>query len=224
MEPQPLLAIACMEIAAQGHLRTRAVLRLRPFYSTSELVNFYRNQVLSFLEVFTAAIHHANDFFLASVDRVQSAFLDELGLTEEIALLEFHLAPLGARRDIAILGLLHKIALGLAPASLCNMFPSGDASFPRNLRGLGSRHTKQLRDPIDGCQSRAMTRSAFGRIYVYNQLPQDLVDATDVKPFQKRLQRGLIKACRAGVPTWRRFLYDGYTVLSVSCFRAYFDA
>ena len=76
---------ACMEIAAQGHSRVRTILRLRPYYSTAQVVGFYRNQVLSYLEVFTAAVHHANEYFLNSIDQVQAMFLEELGVTEEEA-------------------------------------------------------------------------------------------------------------------------------------------
>ena len=104
---------ACSEIAAQGHHRSRTILRLRPYYGTARLLSFYRSQVLSCIEVYTPAIHHANPFFLGSVDRVQTRFLEELDIAEDVALLEFHLAPLSARRDIAILGLLHKMALRL---------------------------------------------------------------------------------------------------------------
>ena len=210
---------ACMELSAQGHLRTRTILRLRPYYCTGQLVSFYRNQVLSYIEVYTAAIHHANDFFLNSVDRVQSMFLEELGLSEEAALLEFHFAPLGARRDIAILGLLHKIALGKAPTSLRNLLPLGPARFPRNLRAPSARHANQLQDPIDGGQSAAVSRSAFGKVDVYNLLPKVVAEQPRVKLFQNRLQAGLKKACRAGVPAWHRFLSEGPRRLSADSFQ-----
>ena len=81
--------------------------------------------MLSYLEVFTAAVHHANEFFLNSIDQVQRTFLAELGLSVDEALLHFHLAPLAARRDIAMLGLLHKVALRSAPEPLLDMFPLG---------------------------------------------------------------------------------------------------
>ena len=115
---------ACSEIAAQGHHRACTVLRLRPYYGTEQVISFYRSQVLSYIEVYTTAIHHANDFFLNMVDRVQTAFLDEMCLTEEEALLNFHMAPLGARRDIAILGILHRSAIEEGPPAL-RQFPGG---------------------------------------------------------------------------------------------------
>ena len=52
------------------------------------------------------------------IDRVQRRFLRELNFSEVAALNEFRLAPLEARRDMAMLGALHKIKLGIAPAYL----------------------------------------------------------------------------------------------------------
>ena len=210
---------ACMEIAAQGHCRARTILRLRPYYSTAQLLSFYRSQVLSYIEVFTAAVHHANHFFLSSIDRVQGMFLQELGITEETALFDFHLAPLAARRDIAMLGFLHKIALRQAPPSLLDVFPLGCSRSPRSLRGNGARHANQLLDPIDGCQSAAMERSAFGKIYVYNLLPKAVAEQSSTKTFQRMLQQGLKSACRAGVLNWPRFLSDGVRNLSAEAFQ-----
>ena len=52
------------------------------------------------------------------VDRVQRILLRELGISEVDALLNFRLAPLPSRRDMAMLGVLHKVTLGLAPPQL----------------------------------------------------------------------------------------------------------
>ena len=56
------------------------------------------------------------------LDRVQKRFLREVGLTEEEALCDYHLAPLKCRRDIAVLGLIHRTVLGLGPAHFRNWF------------------------------------------------------------------------------------------------------
>ena len=52
---------------------------------------------------------------------VQRRFLAEVGVNETTALLEFSLAPLAMRRDIAMLGVLHRAALGQCPPHLREM-------------------------------------------------------------------------------------------------------
>ena len=107
--------LACYEIAAEAGWRVRAILRCRPFYDCVSLLALYKAQVLSYIEFRTAAIYHAPDFFLHAVDKVQDNFLNEIGLTPETALLQYNLSPLRTRRDIAMLGLIFRVAKGLAP-------------------------------------------------------------------------------------------------------------
>ena len=58
---------------------------------------------------------------------MQRSFIQELGLTEEDAFLKLNQAPLELKRDIAALGLLHKIQLGEA-------HPDFDALFPKAVQ------------------------------------------------------------------------------------------
>ena len=51
-------------------------------------------------------IYHAPRAVLARVDAIQTRFLRDAGMSELAALMEFNLAPLGLRRDIAMLVLL----------------------------------------------------------------------------------------------------------------------
>ena len=48
-------------------------------------------------------------------DAVQSGFLKDTAVSEVIALVKFHLAPLSTRRDVAMLGLIYRTALGKRP-------------------------------------------------------------------------------------------------------------
>ena len=133
------------------------------------------------------------------VDRVQTRFLEELSISPETALLEFKLAPLCARRDMAMLGLIHRVVLGEAPAQFEKFIRRATHQvFPRDARGSELRHEKQLWDPIDGTETAMMRRSLFGRIYTYNLLPAIVVNANSVKRFQRQLQNGLRINCRSG--------------------------
>ena len=217
------MATACLEIAAQGHSRTRSLLRLQAFYSKSKMIMFCKAQVLSYIEMWTPAVRHANEYWLSAIDGVQLAFLNELDIGQDVGLTEFNLAPLASRRDMAMLGMIHKIVLGLAPVSLAALFQSDRGGrFPRSLRAQHSRHSRQVRDPIDGTQHRMLERSAFGLAYAYNLLPEHVVQCSSVSSFQTLLQRGLVNYCRAGCASWAMLYRSGIKSLSTANFQALF--
>ena len=78
--------------------------------------------MLCLLEQSAVAIYHAAQTHLESLNALQRNFVSELGLSEAEAFLEHKLAPLALRRDIAALGLLHKIQLGEAPPDFNGLF------------------------------------------------------------------------------------------------------
>ena len=49
-------------------------------------------------------------------------FLRDIGIDEITALVTFHLAPLATRRDIAMLGLIHRTILGKGPSQFNAFF------------------------------------------------------------------------------------------------------
>ena len=118
------------------------------------------------VEFATLAVYHSPRFFLAQIDRVQSRLLDSLGMSSAQALREHRLAPLNGRRDMAMLGLLHRVVIGTAPMHSNRFFyPQRDMHFPRGLRSGGLHHTRQMHDPIAGSSLAIMSRSIFGLIY-----------------------------------------------------------
>ena len=90
----------------------RTLLNTRRYYSVASVIRLYKIHILSYIESGTPAIFHAARTHLDLIDRVQLSFLNELGVSVEEALLHFNLAPLHARRCIAILGLMHRTVLG----------------------------------------------------------------------------------------------------------------
>ena len=107
---------AINEISAKARARVVALLRGRCFFATRALARMYKMQVLSFIEAATPAMYHAPAFFLLRLDAVQDKFLLEHDVDPRRALLEFKLAPLSSRRDIAMLGLTHRTVLGKGPS------------------------------------------------------------------------------------------------------------
>eukprot|EP00969_Alexandrium_andersonii_P059879 2637446-Alexandrium_andersonii.AAC.1 len=59
---------------------------------------------------------------LTPIDTVQDRFLRSLGITSTEALFCFRLAPLSTRRDMAILGMVHRTVLGKGPPEFAHFF------------------------------------------------------------------------------------------------------
>jgi hypothetical protein len=121
--------------------------------------------VLSYIEPGTPAFYHAAPSLLNELDRVQSRLLRELGLSELDALARYKLAPLSSRRDMAMLGLLHRVVLGEAPQQLADLFPFSEPSN-RISRLAVHRHDHQFVERQR--RTDLLKRSLFGLVSVYN--------------------------------------------------------
>ena len=86
----------------------------------SGLFRLFKAHVLSYIERSTPAISHCCPSILRLLDNVQIYFLDAVQTSLKDALLHFNLAPLSSRRHMAMLGLIHKSQLGIAPDCLSN--------------------------------------------------------------------------------------------------------
>ena len=130
------------------------------------MVNLYKSKVGSYIESKTAAIYHASQILLARIDSVQTNFLRQIGLTELDALCNYRLAPLGCRRDMAILGLIHRTVLGQGPARFGEYYKLAPAQNHPEGRETLRRHNRQLITFLE-----LLANSALGSIDVYNLLP-----------------------------------------------------
>ena len=197
---------AARNIATEAGWRLQRLLKARRFFTIPELVRLYKAQILSYIESSTPGIYHAATSVLSCVDRVQGRFLREIGLNELQALTDWKLAPLCSRRDMAMLGALHKLNLGRAPQQLCDLFPLVGA--PREishlplLRRLRRLHNRQLFTHCKHDSTEVMKGSVFGLVHCYNALPQSVVDLPSVKLFQRSLQQALLSFARSGAEDW----------------------
>ena len=117
-------------------------------------------------------------------------FLKDVGVDAVTALIEFRLAPLCVRRDIAMLGMIHRTILGKGPEHFKEF-------FQRDSQG-----NEYLRDPRHASKSPLIKRSALGLVAVYNMLPPSAVAIKSVSAFQKRLQEFVMTYAAAGHPQW----------------------
>ena len=161
---------------------------------------------------------------LDTVDRVQRRFLRELDFSEEAALQHYKLAPLNARRDMAMLGALHKVNLGSAPAQLRLLFPCLGApppapqGWPARLRRLRPLHHLQLHTPATPYSTDVFLRSLFGVAHLYNRLPEHVVATTSVKAFQRKLQQALLRWAELGATDWQCLYSTGWKRLPLPRF------
>ena len=167
----------------------------------------YKSRLLGYVEYRTSALYHATDSTLLPLDKVQDRFLRALDCTELDALMHFNLAPLAARRDIAMLGIVHRAVLGKGPEHFRRFFkPAHRGPLTVLTRGAARRHEKQLDDPRKGNFPELLRRSALGLVAVYNLLPAEVVAERTVPDFQKQLQLLLKKRATANCEDWAQTL------------------
>ena len=145
-------------------------------------------------------MYHATATVLQPLDKLQDRILRQTGVTQLEALEEFNLAPLATRRDMAMLGLLHRAALKKGPEQLQELFPLQDTTGVHNTRLEGRRrqHGRQLKDRRGSTHLNAVRRSAFGLVSVYNLLPRTVVQHETVKAFQQSLAELLKERATVG--------------------------
>ena len=130
---------------------------------------------------------HASSTALSVLDSVQVRFLRVLGVTEESALIDHSLAPLSIRRDIAILGLIHRSVIGQGPPMFARVFRLSPPSSSAPLRSSRSRssplYSRQFRDPCNASAPDYVLRSPLGGVRLYNILPEAIARQPIVHAF-----------------------------------------
>ena len=167
-----------------------------------------------YIESYTPAIYHASKSVIGHIDHIQDRLLRRIGFSNINALSSFSLVPLATRRDIAMLGVLHKVSHGIAPEPICKLFPKGPVVAPLqypfwigfHLNRLS--HSRQLLSPCIPLSSDRFQRSIFGLVPLFNVLPGWLFDIPLTKQFQSVLQKGLLRFSDRSSENWPR-LYRG---------------
>ena len=194
-----LIGDAINKCVRQCTWKLQSILRAKRYYTIVEQISLYKAHILSYIEYRTPAIAHASATTLAPLDAIQNRLLRELDISAEEALIRFRLAPLHARRDIAMLGVIHRAARGQGPAQLRSLFP---LRYRQNF----DEHPFQIEDISADCNQDYMKRTTFGYIAIYNNLPTRIVMSKNVKDFQKSLQKLLMDRISAGDVEWQNFL------------------
>ena len=193
---------AVLKLSEVANWKVRTILRTKRYYNRDESMNLYKSHVLEFIEYRTAAIYHCAENLLQQIDLVQKRVCKAMEISTEDALNDCKLAPLTARRDIAMLGLIHRAIIGVGPEHFRQYF----RRIPNPARPSGRenirRHNKQLQSHRNGKFLQLLSNSVLGLVDIYNLLPQYVVDATTVKLFQHRLQELMKVTISKGVGKW----------------------
>ena len=200
------MAAAVHELIGECHWKIRSLLRLSRYHTQSEMVQLYKSQVLSFVEYRAPGIYNACDSTLQKLNAVQDHYLKEIGIDARTALFDYKLAPLPTRRDIAMLGLIHRTVLGKGPEHFATFFfPATAATHRFRTRRASRVHSRQIQEHLSGRFLDVVKRSCLGLASVYNILPAEIVSANSLKCFQGRLQ-DLVKDQTERHCDWPRLL------------------
>jgi len=174
------------------------MLRLRGKYSLADMLMQYKTHIWGHSEFQNGCIMHASATSLPRLDSMQRRYLHELSITEESAFIEYNFAPPCLRRDVGILGLIHKRVLGLAHPAYEEMLPWAGPEWYRPP--CMPKHSKQLDGKLHQVIFRhgMYNRSIFGMVHVYNRLSQRLVDCDNLKLFQRELTAIAKTQCERG--------------------------
>ena len=181
--------------------KIKAILRTRGYHSVSDLIMQFKTHIWGLMEANMGGIFHATSTRLDKIDREQDRFLRELGISAEYAFEEYKFAPPKLRRNIGILGLLHKRVLGLCHPSFERLLPWYSSRFEPSR---GHAHNKTLYGhncEVSHCQG-LFSRSIFAMVDIYNQLPQHAVDCSSVSDFQSYLNQVALTRCKQGDVKW----------------------
>ena len=199
-------------LTRRARWKLKTLLRSRRYFDTEHLMQQYKSHILPYLEFATPAVFHATATTLEKLDKVQSTFLKEVGLTELEALEKYNLAPLSVRRDVALLGVVHRTVLGEGPPQFRRWFYPAEPtrhSYWTRRQVIKTKHGKQLHDYLDSSQTALLRRSPLGLPRVYNELPAEAVACKTVKTFQRVLQQLVLKEGLAGKEEWHKLLKVG---------------
>ena len=104
---------AVEKILSQIKPKIRAILRTKKYYDNKTLISQFKTHIWGVMECHSGGLFHSSDSVLKKLDQVHFQFLHELEMNASEAFTDFNFAPPMLRRNIGVLGLLHKRVLGL---------------------------------------------------------------------------------------------------------------
>ena len=202
IDPKLKIDVAIEAIRNKAMPRLQAIIAAVKELGQKAATQLYKSQVRSVLECFTPAIYHAEKGFLNRIDDVQNKFFAFLQITQEESILNYNMAPLPMRRDMAMLGLLFRIARKEAPTPFQKLFrkvgkPTEEEK--QNMFWEIVQQTSHTMTRIIGSHELTLdenykitnnreTKSLWGLVRVFNCIPIGIIEReTKVQRFQTKL-------------------------------------
>ena len=114
---------AVQDILDRTRPKVKSLLRTRGMYNHTQMLDQYKTHVWNLIEYHNGVLQHACASQLQRIDSMQRGYVQELHLTEASAFIHYNFAPPSLRRDIGLLGFLHKRILGLCHEAIVAFFP-----------------------------------------------------------------------------------------------------
>ena len=134
-------------VVTRARPKIKALLRARAFYDIADLITQFKIHIWGIIEFSHGCVMHASDTALARIDQLQKSFVRELRVCDEFVFMTYNFAPLELRRDIGVLGFLHKRVLGECHPAIVSLLPFSTQTY-------SWRHPKQLETHLDTCIAR----------------------------------------------------------------------
>ena len=137
---------AVQDILDRARPKTKSFLHTRGIYNQTQMLDQYKTHVWDLIKYHNVVLLHACASQLQRIDSMQRGYVQELNLTEGSVFIHYNFAPPCLRRDIGLLGFLHKRTLGQCHVAIINFFPSKPHAHPW--------HDKQMESYSSMCISR----------------------------------------------------------------------
>ena len=123
IDPKLIMKFAIDNIMDRIRPRITALLRTRAHYDVGAMITQFKTHIWGIMEMHSGGIFHAATTHLDRLDDAQCGFLEKIEVSEEDAFLVFNFAPPVLRRNIAILGLIHKRVLKQCHPAFSELLP-----------------------------------------------------------------------------------------------------
>jgi hypothetical protein len=195
-------------ILTKSRPKIRSLLRVKDMYSSKSMLNQFETHLWSVIEYPNGALIMAAPTQTARLDSMQKDFLQDLGLGDEEAFVEYNFAPLCLRRRIGIFGFIHKCVLQECHPALTRLLPM--AMQPGIGMEAAYLHTRQVDPRLSEVNTRNAFcfKSLFHYVLIYNRLAQKLVNLDSVSAFQNQLLKTTKSRADRGEPTMRNACAD----------------
>ena len=195
----------CIEyVLGRVRPKIRALLRLKDFYSLPVMLDQYKSHIWGITEYSNGVIFMAPPCQVRRLDKLQKWYLRELGISDQDAFVTHNFAPPSLRRNIGLLGFLHKRVLEECHPAFCQALPFG----PSNIAARYHSNHLDTRCGEVISHARLYERSLYAYIRVYNRLPQALADSPSVSCIQARLTHLAKQQAKESNDTWRKCFQD----------------